>query len=169
MWTHPGKKLLFMGGEFAQEREWSHERALDWQLLDKPLHAGLKRLVRDLNTLYRECPALHAQDCDAGGFEWVEADDAAHSVYAFLRHGGGGHCLVVCNFTPVPREGYRLGVPAPGFYRERLNTDSALYGGSDAGNIGGVQAEAVPSHGRAWSLMLRLPPLSMLVLQPQAS
>ena len=164
MWAHPGKKLLFMGGEFAQEREWSHERALDWHLLDKPPHAGMQRLVRDLNTLYRELPALHAQDCEVGGFEWVEADDAAHSVYAFLRHGGGGHCLVVCNFTPVPREAYRLGVPAPGFYRERLNTDSELYGGSNAGNVGGVQAQAVASHGRAHSVLLHLPPLSTLVL-----
>ncbi len=164
MWTHPGKKLLFMGGEFAQEREWSHERALDWHLCERPLHAGLQRLVRDLNTLYRELPALHAQDCEAGGFEWVEADDAAHSVYAFLRHGGGGHCLVVCNFTPVPREAYRLGVPASGFYRERLNTDSTLYGGSNAGNVGGVQAQALASHGREHSVLLHLPPLSTLVL-----
>ena len=164
MWAHPGKKLLFMGGEFAQEREWSHERALDWHLLDTSLHAGMQRLVRDLNTLYLELPALHAQDCEAGGFEWVEADDAAHSVYAFLRHGGGGHCLVVCNFTPVPREAYRLGVPASGFYRERLNTDSALYGGSNAGNVGGVKAQAVASHGRAHSVLLHLPPLSTLVL-----
>ena len=164
MWAHPGKKLLFMGGEFAQEREWSHERALDWHLLDKPPHAGMQRLVRDLNTLYRELPALHAQDCEVGGFEWVEADDAAHSVYAFLRHGGGGHCLVVCNFTPVPREAYRLGVPASGFYRERLNTDSALYGGSNTGNVGGVKAQAVASHGRAHSVLLHLPPLSTLVL-----
>ena len=164
MWTHPGKKLLFMGAEFAQLREWSHERALDWHLLEASLHAGTQRLVRDLNTLYRELPALHAQDCETGGFEWVQADDAAHSVYAFLRHGGGGHCLVVCNFTPVPREAYRLGVPASGFYRERLNTDSALYGGSNAGNVGGVQAQAMASHGRAHSVLLHLPPLSTLVL-----
>ena len=164
MWAHPGKKLLFMGGEFAQEREWSHERALDWHLLDTSLHAGMQRLVRDLNTLYRELPVLHVQDCEATGFEWVEADDAAHSVYACLRHGGGGHCLVVCNFTPVPREAYRLGVPASGFYRERLNTDSALYGGSNAGNVGGVKAQAVASHGRAHSVLLHLPPLSTLVL-----
>jgi 1,4-alpha-glucan branching enzyme len=163
---HPGKKLLFMGAEFAQEREWNHDASLDWHLLDDPAHAGIRRLVRDLNTLYRGVPALHARDCEAEGFEWIDADDGENSVLSFLRRGGPGDpsAVVVCNFTPVPRRGYRVGVPAGGFYREALNSDAAAYGGSNIGNGGGIAAEAVPWHGRPFSLALTLPPLGGLIL-----
>ena len=127
MWTHPGKKLLFMGGEFAQEREWNHDIGLDWQLLDDPSHAGVQRLVRDLNRLYRSVPALHRRDCDPGGFEWIDANNGGESVLSYLRRGGDPDelAVVVCNFTPVPRSDYRIGVPRPGRYRERINTDAA--------------------------------------------
>jgi 1,4-alpha-glucan branching enzyme len=167
MWMHPGKKLLFMGGEIAQEREWCHDGELDWQLLQRPLHAGLQRLVRDLNALYRDAPALYTLDCEAAGFEWVEFADAKHSVFAWLRRGRepGSVFLVVSNFTPVPRRAFRLGVDAPGFWRERINTDSTLYGGSNVGNAGGLHSEAVPRHGRAHSLRVSLPPLATVVFE----
>src|SRR5262249_23222311 len=150
-----GKKLLFMGAEFAQEREWNHDTSLDWHLLADPMHEGVGRLVRDLNALYRGTAALHARDCEAEGFEWIDANDGANSVLSFLRHGGpdsaaphgaaaqGAVAVVVCNFTPVPRHGYRIGVPRPGYYREALNSDAAMYGGSNVGNGGGVMAEPV--------------------------
>jgi len=167
MWTHPGKKLLFMGGEFAQEREWNHDRSLDWHLLDDPLHKGMQALVRDLNHLYRGLPALHEQDCDPAGFEWIEANDSDNSVLAYLRRGrnGKGLAVVVCNFTPIPRIDYRLGVPEAGRYVERLNTDAGLYGGSDVGNAGGVVAEPAECHGRPHSLRITLPPLGTLVFE----
>ncbi len=167
MWAHPGKKLLFMGGEFAQHAEWHHDRSLDWHLLDDPLHRGVQSLVRDLNRLYRELPALHERDARADGFQWVDFADAAHSVIAFLRRGNEeGWVLAVCNFTPVPRHGYRLGVPCPGHWRERLNTDSAYYGGGNVGNPHGVvQAEAVAAHGRPWSVVVTLPPLATVMLE----
>ena len=168
MWTHPGKKLLFMGGEIAQEREWSHDRGLDWFVLDLPDHAGVRDLVRDLNRLYRDLPALHRLDCDPEGFEWLEAGDAENSVLAFLRKDGDGRQVaVVCNFTPLPRQGYRVGVPAGGIWAERLNTDAALYGGSNVGNGGAVTATDTPCHGRPHSLDLTLPPLATLVLEHQ--
>ena len=167
MWTHPGKKLLFMGGEFGQEREWSHDRSLDWHLLSDPSHAGLKGLVADLNKLYRGSRALHVLDTDASGFEWIEASDADQSVFAYLRKGGPDDppVLVVCNFTPVVREGFRVGVPAGGAWIERLNTDASFYGGSNVGNGGLVHSEPVPWHGRSHSLNLTLPPLATLVLE----
>lgn len=167
MFGHPGKKLLFMGGEFAQEREWRHDGSLDWHLLDHAAHAGVQRLVRDLNALYRELPALHERDCEPEGFEWVEANDADNSVLAFLRRGRDRDrpALVVCNFTPVPRFGYRVGVPRPGLWRERLNTDSAYYGGSDLGNAGGVQADALAWHNQPCSVALTLPPLATIALE----
>ncbi|WP_404325556.1 1,4-alpha-glucan branching protein GlgB [Aerophototrophica crusticola] len=166
MWTHPGKKLLFMGGEFAQEREWSHDRGLDWFLLDLPEHQGLRDLVRDLNILYRDNPALHRLDCEPEGFEWLEGNDAENSVLAFRRTDGEGRSVVtVCNFTPLPRHNYRVGVPAPGRYVERLNTDAAQYGGSNVGNGGAVDAGDIPAHGRPFSLNLTLPPLGTLVLE----
>jgi len=168
MFCHPGKKLLFMGCEFAQAAEWNHNTSLDWHLLDQPEHRGIGDLVRDLNRLYRAEPALHQGDCDPGGFEWVEANDHANSVLAFLRRplqGAGGVLVCVGNFTPTPHHGYRVGVPAPGWYHERLNTDAAVYGGSNLGNAGGVAAEPVPWHGRPWSLSLTLPPLAVLVLE----
>jgi 1,4-alpha-glucan branching enzyme len=169
MWTHPGKKLLFMGGEFAQPAEWDHDSSLDWQLLENPLHAGVQRLVRDLNRLYRSLPALHERDCKAEGFEWIVADDSHNSVFAWLRRGSDGSApvVVVVNFSPVPREAFRLGVPAPGNYTERLNTDSRYYGGSDVGNEGGVQAQTSANHGQPYSLSINLPPLAALVFELQ--
>src|SRR5579885_2467277 len=165
MWTHPGKKLLFMGNEFAQEREWNHDRQLDWQLLDDPLHAGVRLLVRDLNQLYRSTPALHQLDCEPDGFQWVDVANAEESVVAFLRRGRNPHqlALVVCSFTPVPREGYWLGVPRAGLWRERINTDAREYGGSGVGNAGAAYAEARASHGYAHAVRLRLPPLGTLI------
>jgi 1,4-alpha-glucan branching enzyme len=167
MWAHPGKKLLFMGGEFAQEREWNHDFSLDWHLLDDSMHRGMQALVRDLNRLYRELPALHALDADPGGFEWLNAVDADQSVYAFLRKSGPDDppALVVCNFTPVVRHDYRLGVPRAGAWHERINTDAALYGGSNVGNSGTVLAEPTPWQGRSASLSLTLPPLATVIFQ----
>lgn len=168
MWTHPGKKLLFMGGEIAQSREWNHDRALDWFLLDQPKHAGMQRLVRDLNKLYRTLPALHALDASPEGFRWVIMDDNQNSVYAFLRLGPGDAkpALVVCNLTPVTRRGYRIGVPLAGAWVEVLNSDAAVYGGSNSGNGGLVHASAEASHGFDQSVALELPGLSTLVLTP---
>lgn len=183
MWTHPGKKLLFMGCEFAQEREWNHDAELDWWLLDPGRceghgeHRGVQALIRDLNGIYRGEAALHARDCEPEGFEWIAADERETSVIAFVRRSGppeapASRCvLVVCNFTPVPRHGYRLGLPedaaARPRWRERLNTDSAFYGGSDVGN-GGVElrVEDRGAHGRARSMALTLPPLATLILEP---
>ena len=164
MWGHPGKKLLFMGQEFGQGAEWSHERGLDWHLLEIDWHRGVQRLVKDLNRLYRELPALHRRDCDGSGFAWVEANDAENSVFAWLRHGEPGEpsVLVVSNFTPVPREGYRVGLPSPGRWRELLNTDAPVYGGSGMGNLGSVEAGPVPWHGQPCSAALTLPPLATL-------
>lgn len=168
MWTHPGKKLLFMGGEFAQGREWNHDQSLDWHLLDVPFHGGMKRLVTDLNAFYKSHPALYQLDSSAEGFQWVEADDAHNSVFAFLRHSSEGEILlVVCNMTPVLRDAYRLGVPNPGFYCECINSDASLYGGGDQGNAGGVQADKAPSHGHNWSVNLCLPPLATLIFEWQ--
>jgi 1,4-alpha-glucan branching enzyme len=166
MWTQPGKKLLFMGGEFAQEREWNHDIGLDWQLLSDPLHRGVQRLVHDLNAVYRSTPALYRLDCEPAGFSWIDVTNAAESVVAYLRRAGAQEpvAVVVCNFTPVVRETYRIGVPQGGRYRERINTDAADYGGSGVGNAGQVQAEAHPMHGLAYSIRLRLPPLGVLIL-----
>lgn len=165
MWTYPGKKLLFMGGEFAQTREWSHERELDWPLLQYPEHRGVQRLVADLNALYRDHAALHGDEAGHAGFEWIDCDDAATSVLSFQRRGGRRFLLVVFNFTPVVRGGYRLGVPRAGRYTEVLNTDSAHYGGSNVGNAGSVRSEPVPWMGQPHSVVLNLPPLGGLVLQ----
>jgi 1,4-alpha-glucan branching enzyme len=171
MWTYPGKKLLFMGCEFGQWREWNHDSSLDWHLLDEgPLHRGAQALVRDLNRLYRELPALHELDCEPAGFEWIDCTDIEHSVISYLRRSRDPdhHTVTVCNFTPVPRHGYRIGVPRAGFYRERVNTDATEYGGSGVGNGGLVQALPEPCHGRPASLCLSLPPLATLVLEPVA-
>ena len=168
MWAHPGKKLLFMGGEFAQWNEWNDAAALDWNLLDFPPHAGMQALIRDLNRLYRATPALYEIDFEPGGFEWISANDTDNSVIAFLRRGrdAARPMLCVCNFTPVVRHGYRIGVPGPGTYRERLNTDSRHYGGSDVGNaFGAVDADEIPAHGRPWSISMTLPPLATLFLE----
>ncbi|MCQ8240632.1 1,4-alpha-glucan branching protein GlgB [Rhizosaccharibacter radicis] len=168
MWTHPGKKLLFMGSEFAQWREWNHDTGLDWWLLDQPQHRGVQVLLRDLNALYREHPALHVKDTEHDGFRWVVLHDSEHSVYAWLRFGHWGQkpVLVVCNFTPVVRHEYRVGVSEGGWWRELLNTDAGEYGGSNVGNNGGVQASDEPSHDQPASLSLTLPPLSTIVLTP---
>jgi 1,4-alpha-glucan branching enzyme len=171
MFAHPGKKLLFMGDEFAQESEWSHERSLDWHLTETPAHRGIQLLVRDLNRIYRETPALHALDCDPLGFEWIESHDRDRSVLAFLRYGPAKAegVLVVCNFTPLERRDYRVGVPRLGHYAELLNTDSLHYGGGNKGNLGGIEAEELPEHGRAASIVVTLPPLSTLYFRlPQA-
>ena len=168
MFGHPGKKLLFMGGEFGQGREWNHDTSLDWHQLDDPQHqAACSSLVRDLNHLYQELPALHERDCEPDGFEWLELHDNEQSVLAFLRRGADPAriVVVVCNFTPVPRHGYRIGVPLPGFYRERLNSDAGAYGGSNLGNRGGVMAEELGSHGRPCSLSLTLPPLATVFFE----
>jgi 1,4-alpha-glucan branching enzyme len=168
MWTHPGKKLIFMGGEFAQEREWNHDRSLDWHLLEDPLHAGVQALLADLNRLYRTTPALHRYDCEPRGFEWIDAGDAENSVIVYLRNGAEDEppALVACNMTPVVRENYRVGAPHGGPWREALNTDAERYGGSNVGNGGGLNAEDVPWHGRQHSLRLTLPPLATIVLTP---
>jgi 1,4-alpha-glucan branching enzyme len=166
MYAQPAKKLLFMGGEFAQRSEWVHDGSLDWDLLDYPAHAGVQHWVRDLNRFYRAEPALHEFDCEPAGFEWIDCGDADSSVLSLLRKGKSTSTLVlaVCNLTPVPRPGYRIGAPRGGFWREVLNSDAKEYGGSGIGNGGGVQAEAVAQHGRPFSLTLTLPPLSVLFL-----
>jgi 1,4-alpha-glucan branching enzyme len=169
MWTHPGKKLIFMGGEFAQDREWNHDTGLDWDLLDVPEHAGTQKLLRDLNGLYRREPALHQGDCDPAGFRWVIIDDAGNSVYAYLRQplDGSPPALVVCNMTPVPRPAYRIGVPMGGVWTELMNTDATEYGGSGVGNGGLAHAEEHGAHEMPFSLNLTLPPLATLVFRPQ--
>jgi 1,4-alpha-glucan branching enzyme len=158
--------LLFMGGEFAQEREWNHDRDLDWPSLDDPAHAGIQRLVRDLNRLYVSRPALHRGDCVEAGFQWVIGDDRANSVFAYLRKSADAQILVVCNMTPVPRYHYRIGVPRAGHWREIFNSDSEYYGGSNVGNAGLVQADPVAAHGQAQSLEIILPPLATIFLAP---
>jgi 1,4-alpha-glucan branching enzyme len=167
MWTHPGKKLLFMGGEFAQEAEWNHDRSLDWHILEYADHLGIQNLIRDLNHLYRQAPALHVKDADRSGFDWIDWQDADDSIFAFVRYGHEGDppVLVVCNMTPVVREGFRLGVPRAGWWREVLNTDSAIYDGSNVGNSGGLASEPVGAHGHAASIVLRLPPLATVIFQ----
>jgi len=167
MYAQPAKKLLFMGGEFGQRREWDHEAGLEWDLLQYGPHAGIKRWVQDLNHFYRTEPALYELDFDPAGFEWIDCDDSDSSVISFLRRGGTREdsILVVCNFTPVVRSGYRLGVPSDGFWKEILNSDSPIYGGSGQGNLGGCEAEPIPCHRRPYSLNLTLPPLAALFFQ----
>jgi len=200
MYAHPGKKLLFMGGEIGQWREWNHDWQLDWEVLGDPRHAGLQRWVRDLNRIYQEEPALWEGDNDPAGFQWIDVDNAEQSVIAFVRHGGrppvkGGpthgvsthgvsthapsnnivgppftgdrdSLIAIVNFTPVPRRDYRLGVPTAGGYREVLNSDAEVYGGSNMGNAGRVEAESVSSHGQPYSIQLVVPPLGFLLLKP---
>jgi 1,4-alpha-glucan branching enzyme len=166
MWGHPGKKLLFMGGEIAQAREWNHDESLDWHLLDAPLHRGVQTLIRDLNHVYRSTPALHERDTEHSGFRWLVADDDDNSVIAWSRHGEDERiAVVVSNFTPVPREEYRIGVPLPGLYREVLNTDAAAYGGTNLGNWGAIRSEPTESHGQPHSLTLLVPPLATVILE----
>ncbi len=170
MWAYPGKKLLFMGGEFGQSSEWNHDQSLEWWLLDAgPYHRGLKALVADLNHLYRALPALYQLDSDQAGFAWMDCDDWEQSAISFCRFAKDPTDLVlcVCNFTPVVRRGYRVGVPRPGHYVELVNTDSGFYGGSDVGNAGGVLAEPIPWHGQPYSVQLTLPALAALWLRPR--
>ncbi len=167
MWAHPGKQLLFMGGELAQEREWDHDRSLDWHLLEDAGHAGVQQSVRDLNAAYRARPALWSRDFTADGFEWLVGDDADQNVAAFLRIGSGGEVLAcVANFSPVPRPGYRLGLPIEGAWREVLNTDAEIYGGSGVGNLGQVVASGPPAHGQPTSTAVTLPPLGVVWFEP---
>ena len=169
MWTHPGRKLIFMGIEIADPAEWNHDATVPWTLLDDGRHRGIQQLVHDLNGAYRSIPALHRQDASPESFRWVVGDDRTNSVFAYLRFGGPGDApaLVVCNMTPVPRHAYRVGVPEAGAWHEVVNSDAASYGGTNNGNGGSVTAEAVASHGFAQSVSLLLPPLSVLILTAQ--
>jgi len=169
MWAHPGKKLLFMGGEFGQRREWTHEGSLEWHVLQYPTHEGVRRWIADLNRAYVEYPALHRKDFTQDGFRWVQRSDWEQSVVAFLRQGEEGEApiLVVCNFTPVPRYNYRIGVPRGGYWRELLNSDAAQYGGSGIGNYGGTEATPMPYESLSHSLSLTLPPLGALYFKAE--
>lgn len=168
-YAHPGKKLLFMGDEFGQRNEWNHDLSLDWHLLGDPRHAGVRRLVGDLNRLYRSEPGLHRWDHQPEGFRWVDCCDWEQSVISFLRRGGEEELLVACNFTPLPRPNYRLGVPRPGFWRELLNSDATIYGGAGIGNLGGAETVPIPMHGQYHSVALTLPPLGILFLKHSRS
>jgi 1,4-alpha-glucan branching enzyme len=167
MFGHPGKKLLFMGCEFGQWNEWNHDTSLDWHLLERAPHSGLQRWVRDLNTFYRAEPALFELDSQPAGFEWIDCDDSQQSVVSFLRKGRREDraAIFVCNFTPVARHNYRVGAPFAGVWKEELNSDAAMYGGSGQGNLGGVETVPLPKHGRPHSLNVTLPPLSVIVFR----
>jgi 1,4-alpha-glucan branching enzyme len=169
MYSQPGKKLLFMGGEFGQWREWNHDSSLDWHLVEHEFHKGLQRWVRDLNTLYRGEPVLHELDCEAAGFEWIDCDDAEQSTLSYLRRGKSTPDVlaVACNFTPVRRHKYRMGVPRAGSWRELLNSDAPLYGGSGQGNLGGVRSVPVARHGHPQSIVITLPPLAVVVFKSE--
>jgi len=162
MYAQPGKKLLFMGGEFGQWREWVHDESLEWHLLGYPPHSGLKRWVEDLNRFYRGQPALYELDFEQAGFEWIDCNDVEHSVVSLMRKGRApdDNVVVVCNFTPLTHVNYRIGVPRTGFWKELLNSDAREYGGSGQGNLGGVEAAPIPLHGRPYSLTITLPPLA---------
>ncbi len=171
MWTLAGKKLLFMGGELAQEREWNHDTSLDWHLLGDPAHAGVQRWIRDLNAAYRSTPALNELDCHPDGFAWIDCSDAEQSTLVYLRRGRdpAEQVVVACNFTPVPRRGFRIGVPVAGWWQEFLNSDAEPYGGSGQGNLGGVASVPLAWHGHLQSLVVTLPPLGIVVLKAPAS
>jgi 1,4-alpha-glucan branching enzyme len=167
MYGHPGRPLMFMGAEFGQWREWNHDRSLDWHLLADPMHAGLQRWVRDLNTAYRGAPALSQRDDSPEGFEWIDCNDHERSLVSFVRRAADPDdaLLFVCNFTPVPWMNYRVGAPAPGYWEEVLNSDATLYGGSGLGNFGGAEAAPLSMHGRPWSLTITVPPLAIVVFR----
>jgi 1,4-alpha-glucan branching enzyme len=169
LWTHPGKKLLFMGGEFGQRREWTHEASLEWHVLGLDRrHEGVQRWVADLNRMYRENPALHRNDFSPDGFRWINRGDWEASVLSFLRQAENSDpIVVVCNFTQVPRQNYRVGVPRGGRWREVLNSDAGYYGGSGAGNYGGADAQPMPYDEYSQSLTLTLPPLALLAFKPE--
>ncbi len=170
MFAHPGKKLIFMGGEFGQRDEWYHEKSLDWHLIQFPPHKGVQRWVKDLNNFYRTEPALHEIDFAVEGFEWVDFHDWEKSIISFLRKGKNPEdiLLVICNFTPIPRYNYRIGVPRGGYWKEMLNSDSSIYGGSGHGNFGGLEATHIPAHGKCHSLSLTLPPLGILFFKSES-
>jgi 1,4-alpha-glucan branching enzyme len=170
MYAHPGKKLMFMGCEFGQGREWNYDASLDWHLLEQPLHDRLRAYVRDLNRVYASETALHETDFDGGGFQWIDCNDSENSVVSLVRRARNGADFVVAigNFTPVPRDGYRIGVPEPGPYAELVNSDSDAYGGSNVGNGGVVFTEPIAAHGHDQSLRLSLPPLGFLLMKPSA-
>jgi 1,4-alpha-glucan branching enzyme len=167
-YTMPGKKLQFMGDEFGQWGEWNHEQELDWALFGHKYHDGLRRFVGDLNALYRSHGSLHELDMQPEGFSWIQCDDWQNSVYAYIRYAKNrsDFAVVLLNFTPVPRDDYRVGVPKAGYYTEILNSDADIYGGGNIGNMGGVYSEPVTAHGHPQSISLRLPPLGILVLKP---
>jgi 1,4-alpha-glucan branching enzyme len=167
MWGHPGKKLLFMGCEFGQPEEWNHQSQINWDAAGRPEHRGIAALVRDLNALYRTTPALHRFDCEARGFEWIDGGDADNSVLSFIRHGDEGDApvVVVCNFTPVERTDHRIGFPVAGHWAEVINTDAAVYGGGNRGNLGGVAVSGQPCSGQPTSAAVTLPPLSTLIFR----
>jgi 1,4-alpha-glucan branching enzyme len=169
MHAHPGKKLLFMGGELGQRGEWNHDATVEWHLMDEPRHMGILRWVSELNRLHREEPALHTVDFDALGFEWIDGSDSDQSVLSFLRKGEEGHppILAVFNFTPVPRSPYRVGVPCGGYWREIANSDADVFGGSGMGNMGGLTADEAPSHGKPFALTITLPPLAALFFRAE--
>ena len=169
MFAQPGKKLLFMGGEFGQWNEWNHDKPLDWNLLEQPEHAGIQRWVDDLNRVYRSEPALYRYDCDPRGFQWIDAHDSDQSTLTFLRRGkqADPDILVACNFTPLPRINFRIGTPCTDYWQEILNSDSAIYGGSGMGNLGGIATVPVASHGQSVSVGLTLPPLAIVVFKAQ--
>jgi 1,4-alpha-glucan branching enzyme len=170
MYTHPGKKLMFMGCEFGQWREWNHDDSLEWSLAERPLHGGLQKFVEDLNALYQAQPSLYQRDYEPGGFEWIDCHDHEASVISLIRRGTDPDdwVVVVLNWTPIVRHGYRVGVPESGFYAELLNSDASVYGGTNTGNVGGVNAEDIPAHGRPHSLNLTLPPLGAVMLKKRA-
>jgi 1,4-alpha-glucan branching enzyme len=169
MWTHPGKKLLFMGSDFGQWNEWNHETDLQWDLLQWHSHRGIQKLVADLNALYRREPALYEQDFHGHGFEWIDCQTATDSVLVYMRkaRNANDYVVVACNFTPVVRDSYRIGVPQGGWYQEIFNSDSEYYGGSNVGNGPGLQAQHVGHHGRPYSLTVKIPPLGVAVFKPQ--
>jgi 1,4-alpha-glucan branching enzyme len=170
MYAQPGKKLLFMGAEVAQVREWNHDGSIDWDLLEYPLHAGVKKILSDLNRLYDQHPSLHQLDNDPAGFEWLDANDSEQSVLSFIRHAKEGDHPVIAlfNFTPVVRHNYRVGAPLSGWWDEIFNSDASEYGGSGQGNLGGIEAAPVPYHGRRHSLNVTLPPLGCVFLKSAA-
>jgi 1,4-alpha-glucan branching enzyme len=168
MYAHPGKKLLFMGCEIGQWSEWNYQWEMDWSVLDFDSHRGLKEYVKALNRVYVAQPALHQVDFGWEGFQWIDIHDVDNSIVSFIRRARDPNdfIVLVANFTPVPREGYRVGVPAPGFYRELLNSDSTCYGGSNMGNLGGVPSEPTPWQGQAHSIMITVPPLAVVFFKP---
>jgi 1,4-alpha-glucan branching enzyme len=169
MWTHPGKKLLFMGCEFAQRNEWSHDQSLDWHLLESDYHKGVQDLIKDLNYTYRHIPALYEMDCDSEGFEWLDSQNSKQSILVYIRKGkkGTAPALVIVNFTPNTYENYCVGAPLSGYYRECLNTDNVKYGGSNINNGDGVTSQNIPFAGQSYQLSLSVPPLAAIILEWQ--